>query len=90
MKLIPKPHEIYGRDGIRRADKVKVKQLMENTFYLQRCHINAVPSVAIEDWRTKWPYLFTQEVFCLHFQPLTNVPVLRTLELASSVVVLQD
>ncbi|XP_037645758.1 uncharacterized protein LOC119500207 isoform X2 [Sebastes umbrosus] len=73
---------IYIRDGINGAERAEVKQLMETTFYLQRCHINALPAPTIEDLRTKWPYLFTQKGLYAHFEHLTDIPVLRTLELS--------
>ncbi|CAJ1069579.1 uncharacterized protein LOC119500207 isoform X2 [Xyrichtys novacula] len=77
-----KLEEIYSRDGINGADRAEVKQLMETTFYLQRCHINALPAPTTEALKTKWPYLFTQKGLYSHFEFLTDIPVLRTLELA--------
>lgn len=45
---------------------------METTYYLQRCHINALPAPTIEDLRIKCPYLFTQKGLCAHFELLTD------------------
>lgn len=73
---------IYSRDGINGAERAEVKQLMEKTFYLQRCHINALPAPNIEDIRFKWPYLFTQKGLNSHFELLTDIPLLHALELA--------
>lgn len=53
--------EIYSQNCITGAERAEVKQLMDSTFYLKRCHINALPAPTIEDFRTKWPYLFTQK-----------------------------
>ncbi|KAK0154388.1 hypothetical protein N1851_003542 [Merluccius polli] len=77
-----KLQEIYSREGINGADRAEIKQLMETTFYLQRCHINVLPAPTIEDLKTKWPYLFSQKGLYSHFEFLTDIPVLRTLELA--------
>lgn len=55
---------------------------MDETFYLQRRHINAMPSPTIAHLKTKWPYLFTQKGLISHFQLLTDVCVLRTIELS--------
>lgn len=76
-----KLQEIYSQEGINGADRAEIKQLMETTFYLQQCHINVLPAPTIEDSK-KWPYLFCQEGLYSHFELLTDIPVLRTLELA--------
>ncbi|XP_041950466.1 uncharacterized protein LOC121711169 [Alosa sapidissima] len=73
---------IYSHNGIHGADRAEVKQLMDITFYLQRCHINALPPPTIAHLKTKWPYLFTQKGFISHFQLLTDVCLLRTLAIA--------
>lgn len=77
-----KTEGIYSRDGINGAERAGIKQLMETTFYLQWCHINALPAPTIADLKTKWPYLFTQKGLYSHFELLTDIPVLHTLELA--------
>lgn len=71
---------IYSRDGINGAERAEVKQLMEKIFYLQRCHINALPAPNIEDIRFKWPYLFTQKGLNSHFELLTDIPLLHAFE----------
>lgn len=73
---------IYSQDGINGADRAEGKHLMETTFYLQRCHINALPAPTLEKLRTKWPYIFTQKGLYAHFELLTDIPLLRRLELA--------
>lgn len=55
---------------------------METTFYLQLCHINVLPAPTLEELRTKWPYVFTQKGLYAHFEPLTDIPLLRRLEIA--------
>ena len=42
-----KLQEIYSREGIKGADRAEIKQIMETTFYLQRCHINVLPAPTI-------------------------------------------
>ncbi|KAL7874351.1 hypothetical protein SRHO_G00053210 [Serrasalmus rhombeus] len=69
-----KLEDIYGQEGVKGSERSEVKQLMETTFCLQCCHINALPAPAIADVRDKWPYLFT------HFELLTDINVLRALE----------
>lgn len=41
-----KLQEIYSQEGINGADRAEIKQLMETTFYLQRCHMNVLPAPA--------------------------------------------
>jgi len=74
--------EIYTQEGAVRVEKAEVSSLMETTFCLQRRHISAVPFPSIEDLRCCWPYLFHQKSFFAHFQLLTDLDVLRLLELA--------
>lgn len=56
--------------------------LMKTTFCLQRRHINQAPSPSIEDMRIQWPYLFTQRGIFIHFELLTDINVLRVLDLS--------
>ncbi|XP_065804977.1 uncharacterized protein [Labrus bergylta] len=74
--------EIYHRDGVNGVERAEVKQLMETTFRLQRCQMNALPAPTLTDLREKWPYLFTQKGLYAHFELLTDIKVLRALELA--------
>ena len=74
--------EIYRQEGAGGVERAEVCSLMETTFCLQRCHINAIPAPAIEDIRDKWPYLFSQRCIYAHFELLTDLNVLRLLELA--------
>ncbi|XP_051526803.1 uncharacterized protein LOC127425148 [Myxocyprinus asiaticus] len=74
--------DIYHRDGINGSERAKVKQLVESTFCLQRRQINALPAPAITDLREQWPYLFTQKGLYAHFELLTDIKVLRALEIA--------
>ncbi len=73
---------IYSRDGTAGAERPEVKKLVDSTFYLQRSHINVVPTPTIASLKTKWPYLFSQKGLYSHFELLTDIPVLRSLELA--------
>ncbi|XP_062260863.1 uncharacterized protein LOC133968703 isoform X2 [Platichthys flesus] len=74
--------EIYRQEGAGGVEKAEVQTLMEKTFCLQRRHINTIPTPAIEDIRSKWPYLFSQKCIYAHFELLTDLNVLRLLELA--------
>ncbi|KAL7831298.1 hypothetical protein SRHO_G00308010 [Serrasalmus rhombeus] len=77
-----KLEDIYGQEGVKGSERSEVKQLMETTFCLQRRHINALPAPAIADVRDKWPYLFTQKGLYAHFELLTDINVLRALEIS--------
>lgn len=55
---------------------------METTFCLLRRHINATPAPPVEELRSKWPYLFNQKCIYAHFELLTDLNVLRLLELS--------
>lgn len=55
---------------------------MGTTFCLLRRHISAIPAPSIEEIRSKRPYLFNQRCICAPFQLLTDLNVLRLLELA--------
>ncbi|KAI7811079.1 hypothetical protein IRJ41_010126 [Triplophysa rosa] len=74
--------EIYHREGVNGVERVEVKQLMETTFCIQRRQINALPAPAITDLRGQWPYLFTQKGLYAHFELLTDINILRALELS--------
>ncbi|XP_048027565.1 uncharacterized protein LOC125269950 [Megalobrama amblycephala] len=74
--------EIYCRDGINGVERAEVKQLMETTFCLQRKQINILPAPTISDLRKQWPYLFTPKGLYAHFELLTDIKVMRALELA--------
>ena len=43
---------------------------------------HVLPATSIEDLKTKWPYLLSQIGLYSHFELLTDIPVLCTLELA--------
>ncbi|XP_041828487.1 uncharacterized protein LOC121631551 [Melanotaenia boesemani] len=72
----------YSKYGINGDDRPDVTDLMETTFSLQRRHINRIPASSVADLRLNWPYLFTQRGIFSHFELLTDVPVLRALELS--------
>ncbi|KAL2083090.1 hypothetical protein ACEWY4_020863 [Coilia grayii] len=72
---------IYRQDGAGGAERAEVKHLMELTFSLQRRHINILPPPDIEDLKSKWPFLFLPKYIYAHFQLLTDINVLRSLEL---------
>ncbi|XP_052393908.1 uncharacterized protein LOC127942257 [Carassius gibelio] len=74
--------EIYKQEGAGGAERAEVKNLMELTFSLQRRHINTIPPPDIEDVKSKWPFLFTPRYIYGHFELLTDINVLRSLELS--------
>ncbi|XP_052387247.1 uncharacterized protein LOC127934122 [Carassius gibelio] len=73
--------EIYRQEGAGGAERAEVKNLMELTFSLQHRHINTIPPPDIEDVKSKWPFLFTPRYIYGHFELLTDINVLRSLEL---------
>ncbi|XP_016336840.1 uncharacterized protein LOC107684959 [Sinocyclocheilus anshuiensis] len=74
--------EIYSQEGAGGAERAEVKNRMEHTFCLQRRDINALPPPDVEDLRSKWPFLFTRKFIYAHFELLTDITVLRSLELS--------
>lgn len=74
--------EIYRQKGTGGIERAEVCSLMETTFSLLRRHINASPAPAIEDIRSKWPYLFNQRCIYAHFELLTDHNVLHLLKAA--------
>uniref|UniRef100_A0A8C1V0Y4 Uncharacterized protein n=1 Tax=Cyprinus carpio TaxID=7962 RepID=A0A8C1V0Y4_CYPCA len=74
--------EIYRQEGAGGAERAEVKNLMELTFSLQRRHINTLPPPDIEDVKSKWPFLFMPRYIYAHFELLTDINVLRSLELS--------
>ncbi|KAJ8280597.1 hypothetical protein GJAV_G00056690 [Gymnothorax javanicus] len=73
---------IYSQEGIQGSERAEVINLMKTTFCLQRNQINQTPAPSIEDLRIQWPYLFTQRGIYCHFELLTDISVLRALELS--------
>lgn len=73
--------EIYRQEGAGGAESAEVKSLMELTFCLQRQHMNVLPPPCVEDIKSKWPFLFTQRYIHAHFELLTDIDVLHSLEL---------
>lgn len=69
-------------EGIQGSERAEVMNLMKTTFCLQRSQINVTPAPSIEDLRIQWPYLFTQKGIYCHFELLTDISVLRALELS--------
>ncbi|XP_030609514.1 uncharacterized protein LOC115797156 isoform X2 [Archocentrus centrarchus] len=74
--------EIYCQDDANVAEKDEVTELMKVTFSMQRRQINTIPAPAIRYLIGRWPYLFTQNGLYTHFELLTDIKVLRTLEVA--------
>ncbi|XP_033946343.1 uncharacterized protein [Pseudochaenichthys georgianus] len=74
--------EIYRQEGAGGVERAEVKNQMELTFCLQRRHINELPPPDIENMRSKWPFLFTQMCIYAHFELLTDINVLRSMELS--------
>ncbi|KAK0134680.1 THAP domain-containing protein 1 [Merluccius polli] len=73
---------IYSQEGIHGGERAEVINLMKATFCLQRNQINQTPAPSIGDLRIQWPYLFTQRGIYCHFELLTDISVLRALELS--------
>ena len=73
---------IYSQDGIHGGERAEVTDLMKTTFSLQRRHIHEIPVPSVADLQMMWPYLFKQKGIFSHFELLTDLPVLRALELA--------
>ncbi|XP_035989015.1 uncharacterized protein LOC118561187 [Fundulus heteroclitus] len=74
--------EIYRQEGAGEAERAEVKKkLMELTFALQRRHINTLPPPETEDLKSKWPFLFMPRCIYAHFELLTDIDMLRSLEL---------
>uniref|UniRef100_A0A8P4K3W5 Sterile alpha motif domain-containing protein 3 n=1 Tax=Dicentrarchus labrax TaxID=13489 RepID=A0A8P4K3W5_DICLA len=73
---------IYRQEGIQGSERAEVINLMKTTFCLQRNHINQTPAPSIEDLKIQWPYLFTPRGLYCHFELLTDISVLRALELS--------
>ncbi|CAG5871526.1 unnamed protein product [Menidia menidia] len=63
------------------TERAEVKKLTELTFAVQRRHINTLPPTDTEDLKTKWPFLFMPRCIYAHFELLTDINVLRSLEL---------
>ncbi|CAJ1062884.1 uncharacterized protein LOC117823392 [Xyrichtys novacula] len=74
--------DIYKKEGSHASEKAQVIKLMNTTFCLQRSQINYSLISSTEDLKIHWPYLFTERgVFC-HFESLTDINVLQSLELS--------
>lgn len=65
--------------GVERAELMNT---MEATYCCQQPYINASPPPSIEEVRSQWPYLFHFKSIFTHFQLLTDINVLRSLELS--------
>lgn len=74
--------ELHSREGPMGAERGVVQQLMKETYYLQRQAINAHPPPTIAQLKGDWPYLFVQKQLYLHFNELTDIPILEKLEAA--------
>ncbi|KAM4548342.1 uncharacterized protein PAE49_016642 [Odontesthes bonariensis] len=74
--------EIYSREGGAAAESAEVRALMELSFCLQRRHINTLPPPDLADLRARWPFLCTPPCIYAHFELLTDVDALRSLELS--------
>ncbi|CAM4563987.1 unnamed protein product [Leuciscus chuanchicus] len=77
-----KLEDLYSQEGAKGAEKAEVEKLMETTFCLQRSQINSVPAPSVAELMEKWPYLFFQKGLFAHFELLTDINVLRALELS--------
>ncbi|XP_026059551.1 uncharacterized protein LOC113044133 [Carassius auratus] len=77
-----KLEDLFCQEGAKGAEKAEVEKLMETTFCLQRSQINSVPAPSVAELMEKWPYLFFQKGLFAHFELLTDINVLRALELS--------
>ncbi|KAI9526253.1 hypothetical protein NQZ68_041641 [Dissostichus eleginoides] len=64
---------IFNEEGPRGAQRGCVGDNMEDTYILQRHHINENPPPAVAVLDEKWPFLFTKELLCSHFSKLTGI-----------------
>lgn len=47
---------------------------------LIRKMINSIPAPSLEQLRSEWPFLFATRSICAHFETLTDVQILRKME----------
>ncbi|KAI4796543.1 hypothetical protein KUCAC02_026908 [Chaenocephalus aceratus] len=64
---------IFNEEGPRGAQRGCVGDNMEDTYILQRHHINENPPPAVAVLEEKWPFLFTKRLLCSHFSKLTGI-----------------
>lgn len=69
--------QLYSTQGVSGADRGEVHQLMEVTYYRQRCDINAIPPPSLSVLKNSWPYLFCLKGISIHFQLLTDIPLVH-------------
>lgn len=78
--LRQKMTNIFRHKGLPGAERGEIHNLMEQTYFLQRKSINATPVIPLEDIKSQGPYLFLPRSMCAHFELLTEIPILRTME----------
>ncbi|KAJ0051237.1 hypothetical protein NL108_016537 [Boleophthalmus pectinirostris] len=74
--------ELFCTQGPAGEETAHIQRLMEAIYYLQRQHINAVPTCSIREYKLDWSYLFSPKGLYNHFQLLTNISILEKLEQA--------
>lgn len=72
--------ELFSREGMAGVDRAEVQADLSATYYLQRKMINSIPAPSLELLRSEWPFLFVTQSICAHFETLTDVKVLRKME----------
>ncbi|XP_041829977.1 uncharacterized protein LOC121635872 [Melanotaenia boesemani] len=65
--------DIFTQEGLRAAERGRVKDLMTVTYLKQREDINADPSPSILDISQQWPFLLSWKFLLSHFTTLTGV-----------------
>uniref|UniRef100_A0A0E9QVK1 Uncharacterized protein n=1 Tax=Anguilla anguilla TaxID=7936 RepID=A0A0E9QVK1_ANGAN len=73
-----KQRYFWSSSLVRACLGLKVQNLMEATYYLQRKMINTTPAHTLEYLKSQWPYLFAPRSMCTHFEMLTDINILRT------------
>ena len=71
--------ELFSREGMAGMDRAEVQADLSATYYLQGKIINSIPP-SLELLRSEWLFLFATRSICAHFETLTNVKVLRKME----------
>uniref|UniRef100_A0A3B3RI04 C2H2-type domain-containing protein n=1 Tax=Paramormyrops kingsleyae TaxID=1676925 RepID=A0A3B3RI04_9TELE len=65
--------DIFSQEGLRAAERGRVKELMTITYIKQREDINADPPSSILDITKQWPFLQSWKFLLYHFTTLTGV-----------------
>ncbi|KAM8748534.1 uncharacterized protein AB9X84_013660 isoform 1-T2 [Acanthopagrus schlegelii] len=72
--------DIFTQEGLRAAERGRVKELMTMTYLKQREDINADPPPSILDISKQWPFLLSWKFLLSHFTTLTGVDLYTRLK----------